>query len=216
MGYRVKEIFLSLQGEGANAGRPAVLLRFSGCNLWSGREADRQKGPSCSAWCDTDFLGVNGPGGGVYSNANSLAIAAISQFPAGASALHMPLLVATGGEPLLQMDKPLIHALHSLRFEVAVETNGTIGPVPEDIDWVCVSPKSNTKLVVQSGDELKLIYPQEGLDPDSFSDMDFKHFFLQPMDGPLLTENTRSTIDYCLMHPRWRLSLQIHKFLGLR
>lgn len=215
MGYKVKELFYSLQGEGANTGRPSIFVRFAGCNLWSGREEDRLRGPSCSRWCDTNFLGTNGSGGGTFPTARDLAVAVLSQLPADADPTHLPLVVCTGGEPLLQLDRPLIDALHTLGFTVAVETNGTI-PVPEGVDWVCVSPKANTKVVVTAGDELKLVIPQPGLDPSQFTDLAFTHFFLQPRDGPDLAANTRLAIDYCLNHPRWRLSVQTHKLLGLR
>lgn len=215
MPYKVKELFLSLQGEGANTGRPSIFLRFSGCNLWSGREKDRLKGPSCSRWCDTDFVGTDGPGGSVYPDAHGLAVAIANKIPAGVERPHLPMVVCTGGEPLLQIDGPLIDTLHDLGFTIAVETNGTL-PVPEGVDWVCVSPKANTRLVVRAGDELKLVYPQEGIDPGWFIDMDFNHFFLQPLDGPGLAQNTRKAIEYCLTHPKWRLSVQTHKLLGLR
>lgn len=215
MAYRVKEVFYTLQGEGANAGRPSIFLRFSGCNLWSGREKDREGGPSCSRWCDTDFVGTDGSGGGVYPEAHDLAVAVANQLPAGVSQSHLPLVVCTGGEPLLQLDGSLIEALHTLGFTVAVETNGTL-PVPEGVDWVTVSPKENTRLVVRASDELKFVYPQDGIDPAIFEDMDFGHFYLQPLDGPHLAENTRLAIGYCLLHPRWRLSVQTHKLLGLR
>ena len=215
MVYKVKELFYSLQGEGANAGRPAVFIRFSGCNLWSGREEDRHKGPSCSRWCDTDFLGVDGTGGGIYPDAHALAVAVAGEIPACVGQSHLPLVVCTGGEPLLQLDRPLTDALHTLGYQIAVETNGTL-PVPEGVDWVTISPKARTKLVVQAGDELKLVYPQADVDPDWFVEMDFTHFFPQPLDGPDLAQNTRDAIDYCLTHPRWRLSVQTHKLLGLR
>lgn len=213
--YRVKEVFYTLQGEGANTGRPAVFLRFSGCNLWSGRDEDRHRGSSCSRWCDTDFVGTDGTGGGNYPTARDLAVAVLHQLPADADNKHLPLVVCTGGEPLLQLDTPLIDAMHKLGFEVAVETNGTI-PVPDGVDWVCVSPKANTKLVVFAGDELKLVFPQAGIDPALSTGMEFKHFFIQPMDGPNLAANTRLAIEYCLTHPRWRLSTQTHKLLSLR
>lgn len=214
MAYRVKEIFYSLQGEGHNTGRPAVFIRFTFCNLWSGREKDRERGPSCSRWCDTDFVGTDGPGGGVYPDAHAVAVAVANQLPTGLGTTDLPLVVCTGGEPLLQLDGPLIEALHTLGFQIAVETNGTL-PVPAGVDWVCVSPKENTRLVVRAGDELKLVFPQEGIAPDWFLGMGFKHFFLQPLDGPDIEANTRLAIDYCLQHPRWRLSVQTHKLLGL-
>lgn len=215
MGYKVKELFYSLQGEGANTGRPSVFLRFSGCNLWSGREEDRHRGPSCSRWCDTDFLGTNGSGGGTFPTARDLAVAVLNQLPDDTDPTHLPLVVCTGGEPLLQLDRPLIDDLHTLGFTVAVETNGTLA-VPEGVDWLCVSPKANTRLVVTAGDELKLVYPQVGLDPAAFAGLAFRHFFVQPMDGPDLAANSRLAIDYCLKHSRWRLSVQAHKLLGLR
>ena len=215
MGYKVKELFYSLQGEGANAGRPSIFVRFAGCNLWSGREEDRHRGPSCSRWCDTDFVGTDGSGGGNYSTARDLAVAVLHQLPADADPTHLPLVVCTGGEPLLQIDRPLFDALHTLGYSVAVETNGTM-PVPEGVDWVCVSPKANTKLVVTGGDELKVVIPQPGLDPAAFTGLAFEHFSIQPMDGPDLAANSRLAIDYCLKHPRWRLSVQAHKLLGLR
>lgn len=167
MGYKVKELFYSLQGEGANTGRPSIFVRFAGCNLWSGREEDRLRGPSCSRWCDTNFLGTNGSGGGTFPTARDLAVAVLNQHPADADPTHLPLVVCTGGEPLLQLDRPLIDALHTLGFTVAIETNGTLS-VPEGVDWVCVSPKANTKLVVTTGDELKLVYPQIGINPSQF------------------------------------------------
>jgi 7-carboxy-7-deazaguanine synthase len=212
MAYAVKEMFYSLQGEGANAGRPAVFVRFAGCNLWSGREPDRAT--ATCRFCDTEFVGTDGDGGGRF-DADELA--------ADVSAAWRPILgpprrfvVLTGGEPMLQVDPPLIDALHRRGFEVAVETNGTI-PVPPSLDWITVSPKAGATLVQRIGQELKLVYPQDGAEPGRFADMlDFAHHFLQPMDGPDLAENTRAAVRYCLEHPRWRLSLQAHKILGLR
>jgi 7-carboxy-7-deazaguanine synthase (Cx14CxxC type) len=212
MSFAVKEIFYTLQGEGANVGRPAVFCRFSGCNLWSGREADRA-GAVCS-FCDTDFVGIDGPGGGRFETARQLAAAVANCWPALYSEAARPLVVCTGGEPLLQMDAALVHALHEADFEIALETNGTILP-PPGIDWVCVSPKAGTDLVVREGDELKLIFPQSEAEPERFEGLAFCHFFLQPMDGPEREQNTRLAVRYCLEHPRWRLSLQTHKFLGI-
>jgi len=205
--YAVKEIYYTLQGEGANVGRPAVFLRFAGCNLWSGFEADRAS--AVCQFCDTDFVGTDGPGGGKFADARQLAAAVANLWPAG-----RPFVVCTGGEPLLQLDEPLIAALKQLGCELAIETNGT-RPVPDGIDWVCVSPKARAELVVRSGDELKLIYPQEGAEPERYEGLSFRHFFLQPMDGPERERNTRLALRYCLEHPRWRLSLQTHKILDI-
>jgi 7-carboxy-7-deazaguanine synthase len=211
--YTVKEIFYTLQGEGANVGRAAVFCRFSGCNLWTGREADR--GDAICQFCDTDFVGV-GPDGGKFSTASALAEAVRARWPGGLETSDArPLVVCTGGEPLLQLDAPLIDALHAAGFEIAIETNGTQEP-PPGIDWICVSPKAGADLVLRSGDELKLVFPQPAAPPEQFIDLEFDHFFLQPMDGPRVEENTRLAIGYCLAHPRWRLSLQTHKALGLR
>lgn len=212
MSYAVKEIFYTLQGEGANTGRPAVFCRFSGCNLWSGREADRPTA-SCQ-FCDTDFIGTDGPGGGKFSSAEALATAVATTWPQPASFRGPRFVVCTGGEPLLQLDAPLIAMLHAHGFEIAIETNGTLPP-PPGIDWICVSPKAGTELVVASGQELKLVFPQEGAEPELFEKLDFQHFFLQPMDGPDRVRNTREAVRYCLEHPRWRLSLQTHKLLGI-
>jgi 7-carboxy-7-deazaguanine synthase len=211
MTYAVKEIFYTLQGEGANAGRPAVFCRFAGCNLWTGREADRAD--AVCTFCDTDFVGTDGPGGGKFGSASALAGAVAAAWPAGEPAAR-PLVVCTGGEPLLQLDSPLIDALHSAGFEIAVESNGTVAP-PAGIDWLCVSPKAGAPLVVTGGDELKLVYPQEGAEPPRYERLEFRHFFLQPMDGPARDANTRAALAYCLAHPRWRLSLQTHKLLGI-
>lgn len=208
--YAVKEIYYTLQGEGAQTGRAAVFLRFSGCNLWSGREQDRSE--AVCGFCDTDFVGVDGPGGGKFASAEGLASAVAKTWPAAARG-H-PLVVCTGGEPLLQLDAPLIEALHANGFEIAIETNGTIA-APAGVDWICVSPKAGAPLVQRSGDELKLVYPQKDAPPEAFAKLDFIHFFLQPMDGPELKENTRRAVHYCLAHPRWRLSLQVHKLVGL-
>jgi len=208
MTYSVKEMFLTLQGEGAQAGRPAVFVRFTGCNLWSGREVDRHKA-QCP-FCDTEFVGMNGENGGQFTGPADLADAAWKLWPGGGR----PYVVCTGGEPLLQLDPPLIAALHKVGFEIAVETNGTIA-APAGIDWLCVSPKAGTALVQKSGDELKLVYPQPGHDPADFEHLDFSRFVLQPMDGPDLVEYTRSAVEYCLSHPRWGLSLQTHKWIGI-
>ena len=212
MSYSVKELYFTLQGEGAQTGRPAVFLRFAGCNLWSGREADRAEA-TCN-FCDTDFVGTDGPGGGVFESAEDLAAAAAAIWDESRSSRENAYIVCTGGEPLLQLDEPLVKALHAAGFEIAVETNGT-KEAPQDLDWICVSPKAGAPLVQRSGDELKLVFPQPGLAPDVFESLDFRHFFLQPMDGPEQKANTHAAIDYCKTHPRWRLSLQTHKFLGL-
>lgn len=212
MSYAVKETFYTLQGEGANTGRAAVFLRFSGCNLWSGRAEDRGKGKGgCSAWCDTDFVGTNGGGGGRFAAPDELA-RHVAQTWRGAGGRR--LVVCTGGEPLLQVDEPLVTALHDERFDVAVETNGT-RPAPQGLDWICVSPKLGGDIVLRAGNELKLVVPQEGLDPHGFEDLDFQHFFLQPKDGPGRERHVRFAIDYCLAHPRWRLGLQTHKHVGI-
>ncbi len=209
--YAVKELYFTLQGEGAQTGRAAVFLRFTGCNLWSGRAADRGKGPGgCSAWCDTDFVGTDGPGGGKFATPEALAAAVAARWPGGGA----PLVVCTGGEPLLQLDTPLCDALHARGLTVAIETNGTI-EVPPGVDWVCVSPKANAPLVVTRGDELKLVFPQPEVPPASVEHLDFRHFFLQPMDGPRAAEHTRACVDYCRAHPQWRLSLQTHKLLNI-
>lgn len=213
MSYAVKEVFLSLQGEGFHAGRAAVFCRFSGCNLWSGRETQRPT--AACAFCDTDFTGTDGPGGGAFDSAELLARAVAAAWPQGAAAATgRKFVVLTGGEPLLQLDAPLLAALRRQGFETALETNGTRLP-PPGIDWICVSPKAGAELVLRQGDELKLVYPQPGLDPEGFAGLNFKHFFLQPLDGPARDENARGAIDYCLSHPAWRLSLQMHKYLGI-
>lgn len=212
MSYSIKEIFYTLQGEGAQAGRPAVFCRFSGCNLWSGHEDDRP-GAVC-AFCDTNFVGTDGPGGAKYSSARELALAIDGQWPSEHSASINRLVVCTGGEPLLQLDTTLVDVLHEMGFEVAVETNGTLLP-PDGLDWICVSPKAGADLRLRSGDELKLVFPQLELPPEMFLDMAFEHFFLQPMDGPDLETNTAKTLEYVLANPGWRLSLQLHKFLGI-
>lgn len=208
--YTVKEIFYTLQGEGYHTGRPAVFCRFSGCNLWTGREQDRAS--AVCTFCDTDFLGV-GPDGGKFKAAEELADAVASRWPAGAGG--RPYVVCTGGEPLLQLDKAAIDALHAKGFEVAVETNGT-QPAPEGLDWICVSPKADAPLKLTSGDELKLVYPQEAAPPERFEGLDFRHFSLQPLDGPNRASSTAAALAYCLAHPQWRLSLQTHKSLGIR
>jgi len=214
MSYTVKEIFYTLQGEGANTGRAAVFLRFAGCNLWTGRESDREA--AVCQFCDTDFVGSDGEGGGRFETAADLASAVDSHWAGLAnSEKHPRLVVCTGGEPLLQLDTPLIDALHAVAFEIAVETNGTLS-APAGIDWLCVSPKAGSEIVLTSGSELKLVFPQAGLDPEEFTPFNFQHFFLQPMDGPNVVENTRAVVDYCLRHPQWRISLQTHKLLGIR
>ena len=210
MTYSVKEIFYTLQGEGANTGRAAVFCRFAGCNLWTGREQDRHDA-TCQ-FCDTDFLGTDGPGGGKFGSAGELAAAVAATWPRSGPGRRF--VVCTGGEPLLQLDKGLLDALHAEGFEVAVETNGTIAP-PDGIDWLCVSPKANARLVVSRGEEIKLVYPQSGAEPERFEALEFRHFFLQPMDGPSREANTAAALRYCLAHPRWRLSLQTHKLLGI-
>ena len=211
MSYSAKEIFYTLQGEGGQAGRPAVFCRFAGCNLWSGREADRSE--AICQFCDTDFVGVNGPGGGKFESAEDLADAIEQKWPSDYSA-GTKFVVCTGGEPLLQLDEVLIRALHARGFEIAVETNGTI-LAPAGVDWLCVSPKQGTELQQKTGDELKLVFPQSGVDPKSFESLSFRHFFLQPMDGPRRAINTELAVQYCLDHPVWRLSLQTHKILGI-
>jgi 7-carboxy-7-deazaguanine synthase (Cx14CxxC type) len=213
MTYSVKEIYYTLQGEGAQTGRPAVFLRFAGCNLWSGREAHRAE--AICRFCDTDFVGTDGPGGGKFETADDLAEAVRRAWPGG-SISAKPYVVCTGGEPLLQLDGAAIDALHSAGFEIGVESNGTL-VAPEGIDWLCVSPKGRAAVLQTSGDELKLVYPQVEAEaqPDAFTHMDFKHFFLQPLDSPEQDANTRSAIDYCLRHPQWKLSLQTHKIIGL-
>ncbi len=210
MSYSVKEIYYTIQGEGANSGRPAVFCRFSGCNLWSGREADRSE--AICQFCDTDFVGIDGPGGGRFETGAALAQAVADRWPT-ADPDHR-LLVCTGGEPLLQLDESAISALHDRGFEVAVETNGTQAP-PDGLDWICVSPKAGADLVCRRGDELKLVYPQPELPPEDVESLDFDHFFLQPMDGPDRAANTRRAVQFCLDNPRWNLSLQTHKFIGI-
>lgn len=210
--YAVKEIFRTLQGEGGNTGRVAMFVRFAGCNLWSGHEADRPF--ATCRFCDTDFVGTDGPGGGLFASAEALAAAVASGWEAGESGPGRPLVVCTGGEPFLQLDDDLVAAFHEAGFEVAVETNGTL-PAAVGVDWLCVSPKAGTTVVLRSGQELKLVFPQEGLDPADLAGWNFERFYLQPMDGPALAENTRRAVEYCLAHPQWRLSLQTHKILGI-
>jgi len=213
MSYSVKEIFYTLQGEGARTGRPAVFCRFAGCNLWSGREVDRAT--AICQFCDTDFVGVDGPGGGKFVTPEALAAMVAACWPAP-TPYTRPYVVCTGGEPLLQLDGPLIAALHALGFEVAVETNGTL-PAPFGLDWICVSPKAAAPLHLVWGDELKLVYPQREPEaqPERFMDLAFRHFFLQPLDSPEREAHTQAALTYCLAHPQWRLSLQIHKQLGI-
>lgn len=210
MPYAVKEIFYTLQGEGAQTGRPAVFCRFAGCNLWTGREEDRRT--AVCRFCDTEFVGTDGPGGGKFDTSKALARAVAGHWPRDASAT--PLVVCTGGEPLLQLDAPLIQDFHSQGFEVAVESNGTVA-APAGIDWLCVSPKEGAPLVQRKGNELKLVFPQKNAPPEAFVDLDFDYFYLQPMDGPNVDANTEKVVAYCLQHPRWRLSLQTHKLVGL-
>jgi 7-carboxy-7-deazaguanine synthase (Cx14CxxC type) len=209
MSYAVKEIFLTLQGEGGQAGRPAVFCRFSGCNLWSGREKDRAS--AVCTFCDTDFVGVDGPGGGRFATADALADAVEAAWTGGPD--HR-LVVCTGGEPLLQLDPPLIAALHARGFMIAVETNGTLA-APDGIDWICVSPKADAAVVQTRGQELKLVWPQAGVDPARFAGLDFERFYLQPLDGPDRAAATEACVAYCLSHPNWRLSVQTHKYLGI-
>ncbi len=209
MAYSIKELYLTLQGEGVHAGRAAVFCRFSGCNLWSGRQFDRST--AVCQFCDTDFVGIDGEHGGRFESADDLADLVATLWVGGGQ----PFVVCTGGEPLLQLDTELIAAFHRHGMGVAVETNGTL-PVPDGVDWVCVSPKGGTELAVQAGDELKLVFPQKNAPPDRYSSLKFGHFFLQPMDGPELLQNQQLAADYCLRHPQWRLSIQMHKLLGLR
>jgi 7-carboxy-7-deazaguanine synthase len=210
MTYSVKELFYTLQGEGANSGTPAVFCRFSGCNLWSGREEDRAT--AVCKFCDTDFVGTNGTGGGKFDSAVALATAIVGQWP-GNDERHR-FVVFTGGEPALQLDAPLVEALHASKFRIAVETNGTVA-LPDGIDWICMSPKADTALATRTGDELKLVFPQNDVDPQSFEMLRFQHFFLSPMDGPDRLKNTSLAIQYCREHPKWRLSIQSHKMIGI-
>lgn len=210
--YQVKEIFYTLQGEGARMGRPSVFCRFAGCNLWTGREEDRAS--ALCNFCDTDFVGTDGPGGGRFASPGDLALAIIRAWPGPRTTRVRPYVVCTGGEPLLQLDAALLDALHAEGIEVAIETNGT-RLAPPGIDWICVSPKAGAGLRQTSGDELKLVYPQAGLSPEQFRHLDFRHYYLSPMSGPNLGENTRAALQYCLEHPQWRLTLQMHKLLGI-
>ena len=210
MSYSFKTFYYTLQGEGLLTGRPAVFCRFSGCNLWSGLEKDR-KNAICN-FCDTEFVGTDGLNGGKYPTAESVAEKAHSLWPAGMEGI--PYVVCTGGEPLLQLDSKLIHSFHENGFEIGIETNGTL-PVPDELDWVCVSPKSGAVLIVEKGDELKIVYPQNGLDPSDYEGLNFDHFSLQPMDGLNIQKTTHETLDYCMNHPQWNLSLQIHKLLNI-
>jgi len=209
--YAVKEIFYTLQGEGANTGRPAVFCRFAGCNLWSGREADRAT--AVCRFCDTEFVGTDGDGGGKFDTPQALAAAVASKWPVGSKGRK--LVVCTGGEPLLQLDAPLVGALNAAGFEIAVETNGTLEPPAGDL-WLTVSPKAGAPFNLKRGSELKLVYPQPGAEPEKFEQLDFGHFFLQPMDSPERARNTALATEYCLAHPQWRLSLQTHKIIGIR
>jgi len=210
MSYKIKELFFTLQGEGAHAGRPAIFCRFTGCNLWSGREEEREK--AICQFCDTDFVGMDGENGGKYETAEALAEKAISLWPK--EGRGQPYIVCTGGEPLLQLDQDLVDAFHAEGIEVAIETNGTLLP-PEGIDWICVSPKAGAELNLKQGNELKLVFPQPGAEPELFEELDFDHFYLQPMDGPLIEINTKLTLEYCLQHPKWHMSVQTHKWLGI-
>lgn len=208
--YSVKEIFYTLQGEGTNAGMPAVFLRFAGCNLWSGREKDRAS--AICRFCDTQFVGIDGVGGGKFKSPATLANAVTKEWPKRSKLQRF--VVCTGGEPLLQLDKPLIAALHNKGFRIAIETNGTLQP-PSGIDWICVSPKARAPLALTRGHELKLVFPQAGAEPERFEKLRFDHFFLQPMDSPRRAHHTQLAVDYCKAHPRWRLSLQTHKLIGI-
>jgi 7-carboxy-7-deazaguanine synthase (Cx14CxxC type) len=217
MTYAVKEIFYTLQGEGAHAGRPAVFLRFAGCNLWTGLERDRDKGPGgCSRWCDTDFVGTDGSGGGKFQSPAELVSAVASHWPDADRPGHpvKRFVVCTGGEPLLQLDEPLLAEFNAAGWFVAVETNGTVDPPAGEL-WLTVSPKANTALRVLRGNELKLVFPQVGAEPERFQDLAFQHFFLQPMDSADVAQNTSQALQYCLAHPQWRLSLQTHKILQI-
>lgn len=210
MSYSVKEIFYTLQGEGQNTGRAAIFCRFSGCNLWSGRSVDRAN--AICQFCDTDFVGVDGDGGGRFETARDLATAIAQKWPTQHRGERF--VVCTGGEPLLQLDSGLIETLHSEGFRIAIETNGTL-PVPDGVDWVCVSPKAGTKIVVHKGNELKVVFPQ-ATDPKVYEHLEFEHFYVQPMDGPVQAQNIEASIGFCLANPKWRLSLQTHKILGVR
>jgi 7-carboxy-7-deazaguanine synthase (Cx14CxxC type) len=211
--YSVKEIYYTLQGEGVQAGRPAVICRFAGCNLWSGLESDRSS--AICRFCDTDFVGLDGPRGGRFESAGELARAVAAAWPGNGRWAHRKFVVCTGGEPLLQLDNDAVDAFHEAGFAVAVETNGTIEP-PSGLDWICVSPKANAELKARKGDELKLVFPQLGAPPERFADLPFQHFFLQPLDGPDLAQNIELAVRYCLEHPQWRFNLQLHKAIPLR
>ncbi|GAA3713351.1 7-carboxy-7-deazaguanine synthase [Nonomuraea antimicrobica] len=211
--YRIKEIFYTLQGEGSHTGRPSVFCRFTSCNLWTGREQDRHR--AICKFCDTDFVGTDGSGGGRFQTAADLAAAVAKVWVGKSHPRSRPYVVCTGGEPLLQLDAEAVDALHAQGFEVAIETNGTCA-APAGIDWICVSPKAGTELVLTSGHDLKLVYPQAGAEPELFEDLDFDRFLLQPMDGEDLVANTKAAIEYCLDHPQWQLSIQTHKLLGIR
>lgn len=211
MSYSVKEVYYTLQGEGAQTGRAAVFCRMTGCNLWTGREEDRAS--AVCRFCDTDFIGVDGPGGGKFNSARALALRIRACWDAEAAG-GKPYVVFTGGEPLLQLDEDLVEACHQEGMEVAVETNGT-QPAPEGLDWICVSPKAGAKLVLRKGDELKLVFPQDENSPTDFEELDFKHWFLQPKDGEGVDDHAQAATDYCRRHPRWRLSLQTHKWIGI-
>jgi 7-carboxy-7-deazaguanine synthase (Cx14CxxC type) len=212
MGYAVKEIYYTIQGEGGNTGRAAVFCRFAGCNLWTGREEDRAS--AVCKFCDTDFFGVDGPGGGHFASAKDLAKAVKGKWLEDRSTIAKPFLVCTGGEPLLQLDDELVEAFHAEGFEVAIETNGT-KMSPHAVDWICVSPKAGAELILKTGNELKLVFPQPGAEPELFDTLPFDHFFLQPMDGPHRDVNTVLVRNYCLEHPQWKISLQTHKILGI-
>ena len=212
MTYSVKELFYTLQGEGAQTGRPAVFCRFAGCNLWTGREKDRPR--AICQFCDTDFVGTDGVGGGKFATPSALADAVAAAWPSDASAHARPYVVCTGGEPLLQLDDELVDAFHARGFEVAVETNGTLLP-PRGVDWICVSPKAASDLQLRAGHEIKLVFPQPGAMPDEFESLDFGRFYLQPMDGPEVEQNTQQALEYCLQHPHWSLSIQTHKLLRI-
>lgn len=211
MAYAVKEMYYTLQGEGAHTGRPAVFLRFAGCNLWSGLEKDRES--AMCTFCDTDFVGMDGPAGGRYNSAQALAEAARALAPESQRKERL-LVVCTGGEPLLQLDAPLVSALHRVGLEVAIETNGTLLP-PKGVDWICVSPKAGAEQILRKGNELKVVFPQEGLNPEDLATQSFQYFYIQPMDGPEIERNTQQAIAYCLEHPQWRLSVQTHKAINI-
>lgn len=210
--YKVKEIYYTLQGEGMHSGRPAVFCRFSGCNLWSGREEDRHK--AICKFCDTDFWGTDGENGGAFETPQDLAIKVASLWPSD-KGTGKPYVVCTGGEPLLQLDEKMVDAFHEMGFEVAIETNGTL-QAPKGVDWICVSPKANSEIIQQSGNEIKLVYPQKGAEPHLFESMGFDHFYLQPMDSPELEANTKACIEYCLENPKWNLSIQSHKLINIK